>query len=62
VSLTVADRRRRDFDVALIPKTLRATTLGQAKPGAVFNFEVDVFARYGASGWRRRVGRTRRVR
>jgi riboflavin synthase len=61
VSLTVAGRRRRDFDVALIPKTLRATTLGAAAPGALLNFEADVFARYGASGWRRRVGRAVRA-
>lgn len=61
VSLTVAARRPRDFDVALIPKTLRATTLGGAKPGTLFNFEADLFARYGASGWRRRVGRPGRA-
>jgi riboflavin synthase len=47
VSLTVAARRPGAFDVALIPKTLRATTLGRAAPGALFNFEADVFARYG---------------
>ena len=62
VSLTVADRKAGAFDVALIPKTLRATTLGGAAPGALFNFEVDVFARYGSAGWRRRVASARRAR
>jgi len=60
VSLTVASRRARDFDVALIFKTLSATTLGQARPGALVNFEADVFARYGAAGWRRAVRRPSR--
>src|SRR5262249_12281126 len=55
VSLTVAARRARDFDVALIPETYRRTTLGRARPGARMNFEADVFARYGASRWRRAV-------
>ena len=55
VSLTVASRRGRDFSVAIIPQTRRRTTLGGAAAGRPFNFEVDVFARYGAPGWRRRV-------
>jgi len=61
VSLTVASRRARDFDVAVIPQTRRVTTLGGARAGTPFNFEVDVFARYGAAGWRRRVGRPGRA-
>jgi riboflavin synthase len=47
VSLTVAQRRARDFTVAVIPETRRRTTLGGAAPGRHFNFEADVFARYG---------------
>jgi riboflavin synthase len=62
VSLTVASRGRRDFTVAVIPQTRRMTTLGEARAGRRFNFEVDVFARYGAPGWRRRVRRPRRRR
>lgn len=62
VSLTVARRRRAAFDVAVIPETLRRTTLGRIGPGARCNFEADVFARYGASGWRRAVGPARRPR
>jgi len=57
VSLTVASRKKSDFDVAVIPQTRRRTTLGSAAAGALFNFEADVFARYGARGWRRRVAR-----
>jgi riboflavin synthase len=53
VSLTVAGRRARDFDVAIIPDTFRRTTLGRARPGTRLNFEADVFARYGATAWRR---------
>lgn len=61
VSLTVASRRKSDFDVAVIPQTRRRTTLGRAAAGALFNFEADVFARYGARGWRRRVLRGRKA-
>ncbi len=61
VSLTVASRRAREFEVAIIPQTRRVTTLGSARAGALFNFEADVFARYGARGWRRRVGRARKA-
>jgi len=50
VSLTVARRRGRAFDVAVIPETHRRTTLGTARPGDLVNFEVDVFARYGRPG------------
>lgn len=53
VSLTVAGRRARDFDVAIIPETFRRTSLGRARPGTRLNFEADVFARYGAAAWRR---------
>jgi riboflavin synthase len=55
VSLTVAARRARDFDVAVIPETFRRTTFGRARSDGRVNFEADVFARYGASGWRRAV-------
>jgi riboflavin synthase len=61
VSLTVAARGAREFSAAIIPETRRRTTLGRSRAGALFNFEADVFARYGAAGWRRRVGRARRV-
>lgn len=46
VSLTVAARDRRSFEVALIPATLGATTLGGAAPGTPVNLEVDLLGRY----------------
>ena len=49
VSLTVARRRARDFDVAVIPETRRRTTLAGNGPGDHVNFEVDLLSRYGRS-------------
>jgi riboflavin synthase len=51
VSLTVAEvaQDRRSFAVALIPETLKRTTLGAAREGAVLNFEADPVARYVAA-------------
>jgi riboflavin synthase len=48
VSLTVADGAdgRGRFAVALIPETLRRTTLGQARAGLALNLEIDPVARY----------------
>jgi riboflavin synthase len=46
VSLTVAARRARDFDVAVIPETRRVTTLGSKRAGDPVNFEIDLLARY----------------
>jgi riboflavin synthase alpha subunit len=46
VSLTVAALDRRGFEVALIPHTLAATTLGELAPGARVNLELDVLAKY----------------
>jgi riboflavin synthase len=46
VSLTVASVDERGFDVALIPHTLAATTLGERRPGDRVNLEADVLAKY----------------
>lgn len=46
VSLTPFGVRGSRFQVALIPHTLRATTLGGLRPGARLNLEVDLLARY----------------
>jgi riboflavin synthase len=62
ISLTVASRDARSFTVAVIPETHRRTTLGTAEPGALLNFEADVFARYGRAGAMRRVRRSARPR
>lgn len=54
VSLTIASRRTRDFDVAIIPETRRRTTLGSKAPGDRLNLEIDVLARYGSGEGGRR--------
>jgi riboflavin synthase len=46
VSLTVVDAGRTTFEIALVPHTLSATTLGGAQEGARANVEVDVIAKY----------------
>jgi riboflavin synthase len=46
VSLTVAALRGDEIDVALIPHTLAATTLGTTRVGDPVNLEVDVIAKY----------------
>ena len=46
VSLTVAALRGDEIDVALIPHTLAATTLGMTRVGDALNVEVDVIAKY----------------
>ena len=42
VSLTVAERDEKGFSVAVIPETLRATTLAQARAGDSVNLETDI--------------------
>jgi riboflavin synthase len=46
VSLTVAAVHGDEIDVALIPHTRMATTLGEIQTGDAMNVEVDVVARY----------------
>jgi len=46
VSLTVAAVKENTFTIALIPFTLKHTTLGSLKKGGRVNIEVDVVARY----------------
>ncbi|WP_298180576.1 riboflavin synthase [Saccharomonospora sp.] len=46
ISLTVAQVSDQEFAVALIPTTLRSTTLGRNQPGDPVNLEVDVLAKY----------------
>ena len=46
VSLTVSAADDRGFEVALIPLTLTATTLGVLRAGDRLNLEVDLVARY----------------
>jgi riboflavin synthase len=46
VSLTVNAVRGAEFEVNLIPHTLRVTTLGSLRVGGLVNLEVDPLARY----------------
>jgi riboflavin synthase len=46
VSLTVSRLGRDEFEVALVPETLRRTTLGSLRAGDLVNVEVDLLARY----------------
>jgi riboflavin synthase len=46
VSLTVNAAGPGDFEVTLIPHTLRKTKLGKLSPGDPVNLEVDIIARY----------------
>jgi len=46
VSLTVVEPRGRRFDVALIPETLRRTTLGTASAGDPVNLEGDAIGKW----------------
>jgi riboflavin synthase len=48
VSLTVNSVRGAEFEVNLIPHTLKVTTLARLKPGAEVNMEADLIARYAA--------------
>ena len=45
-SLTVNGVDGASFDVNIVPYTLRATTLGELRPGGAVNIEVDQIARY----------------
>ena len=46
ISLTVVGPRGRSFRVAVIPETLRKTTLGSARVGDPVNVEVDLVAKW----------------
>ena len=46
VSLTVSGLTDTGFSVALVPHTLKVTTLGLRKPGDAVNLEVDILAKY----------------
>ncbi len=46
VSLTIAEVRKSDFEAAVIPETLKRTTLGTLKPGSPVNLEFDILAKY----------------
>jgi riboflavin synthase len=65
ISFTVATLRSGSFDVAIIPETLRRTTLGGKSPGALVNVEVDILGKYVErilAAWRDDRGRDDRLR
>ncbi len=45
VSLTVQEARQCTVDIALIPHTIRETTLGEKKIGSMVNIEVDIISK-----------------
>jgi len=49
VSLTVAELAAPRLTVSLVKETLGRTTLGEARPGDQFNFEVDILAKHAAA-------------
>ena len=46
ISLTVINSGNENFTVGLIPETLKATTLGDLKPGGLVNIETDILGKY----------------
>jgi len=46
ISLTVAALAGRHFDVAVVPYTLRGTTLAEKRVGAHLNLETDLVGKY----------------
>ncbi len=52
VSLTIASVAAQAFEVAVIPETLRRTTLAHRRPGSRVNVEVDPLARYALAALR----------
>ena len=59
ISLTVAALGESSFDVAVIPHTFTATTLGERKAGDRVNIEVDVLGKYVERLLAARLGETR---
>jgi len=46
VSLTLADKSARSFQIMVIPHTLEKTTLGELHPGSRINIETDLIIRW----------------
>lgn len=45
ISLTIAQMDKESFTIAIIPETLKRTTLGAAKPGDAVNIETDILVK-----------------
>ncbi len=46
ISLTIAELRESEFDIAVIPKTWELTNLSTLRPGDEVNLEADIIAKY----------------
>lgn len=46
ISLTLADKTARSFQIMVIPHTLKQTTLGELHPGSRVNIETDLIIRW----------------
>jgi riboflavin synthase len=46
ISLTVNAVEGAEFELNIVPHTLEETTMGEFRPGRMFNLEVDIIARY----------------
>ncbi len=46
ISLTVNSVEGSEFDLNIVPHTLKETTMDEFRPGRTFNLEVDIIARY----------------
>ncbi|MDP9173898.1 MAG: riboflavin synthase [Planctomycetota bacterium] len=58
VSLTIASVKENVFEVALIPTTIKLTTIGTRVPGWSFNLETDVLSKTVVSWLQRQGGRS----
>ncbi len=57
VSLTVARVEGRMVEIAVIPHTLKSTTLGELSPGSLVNVESDLIARHVVAYLKNRAGK-----
>ena len=55
ISLTVVAPRPRSFSAAIVPHTLKQTTLGRKKVGDAVNLETDILAKYAAQAMGKKV-------
>ena len=46
VSLTISKIKKKDFEINIIPHTLRLTNLRNLKINDVVNIELDIFSKY----------------
>ncbi len=47
ISLTIFNIKNKNFEVAVIPETIKKTNLNYKKIGSIVNLEINIFAKYG---------------